>query len=450
MNLVIVPIVLFFLFAVFSFYFKPGLAAFCILLATVANASFIEPPSIKIGLNMYLYDIVFIPLLLSALLRIVLKQEWRYVSPLWLGYGCIVLFEIIAGLKLYGTAAGVDGRNFFFYWCGALYFMTFACSAAMLQGVSRYWVAVCSLLLAIVYFRFVAEALSLPIAETWTAADPTGVRFRVINSSQAYLLGCVVIMLFQRYIMPESNRPSRILTVLFLVAVITLQHRSVWAVTVFGIAALFVYPGVKIHNILGKMIVLGLVGMILLTPLLMAGYADNFIESIGTSADRATHLNTGTFGSRRKAWEHIMDYWKTLGFMDQFLGEPFGGGYAGSKTSPHNMFFQSLLRTGIAGTVCLVAFYLAILLRLYWQGLLENSPKFYPALFFMLITAQTAYYIPYGAQPEHGILLGIAASLTKRRIAAEKPATVRQNAQYFLNTPDSENFRPIKSRGFDS
>jgi hypothetical protein len=90
------------------------------------------------------------------------------------------------------------------------------------------------------------------------------------------------------------------------------------------------------------------------------------------------------------------------------------------------------------------------LLRLYWQGLLENSPKFYPALFFMLITAQTAYYIPYGAQPEHGILLGIAASLTKRRIAAEKPATVRQNAQYFLNTPDSENFRPIKSRGFDS
>jgi hypothetical protein len=42
----------------------------------------------------------------------------------------------------------------------------------------------------------------------------------------------------------------------------------------------------------------------------------------------------------------------------------------------------------------------------------------------MLIIAQIAYYIPYGAQAEHGIILGIAASLARRKLSANQTEDV--------------------------
>jgi len=64
----------------------------------------------------------------------------------------------------------------------------------------------------------------------------------------------------------------------------------------------------------------------------------------------------------------------------------------------------------------------------------------------MLIISQILYYIPYGTHPELGIILGIAASLANRRIVTKNNAQIEtlQNCQYFLNTPQSKNFKLIK------
>jgi O-antigen ligase len=209
-----------------------------------------------------------------------------------------------------------------------------------------------------------------------------------------------------------------------MVAVIALQHRSVWAATVFGISTLLLLPGIQKHKVVAKLAVIGMVGMVLLVPIVLAGYADNFIDSIVGSAERATNLHKGTFGSRMKGWERILIYWGKLNFMDQLLGEPFGGGYAGSKTSPHNMFYQTLLRTGVFGTSILGLFYINILVKIYFNLVTDRNNRFYPTLFFMLIIAQIAYYIPYGAQAEHGIILGIAASLARRKLSANQTEDV--------------------------
>jgi len=437
MEFLLIPIVILFVLAVFLFTINPYAAAISILLVSVVNAWFIEPPSVLIGIHIYLYDLVFVPLFLSALFRAIVKGEWRYISVLWAIYGLIIFYGLAPGLKLYGTYAGVDFRAFFCYWTGTLYFMTFSYSKEMLDKVYKHWLIICSLLLLIVYFRFVADFLHMPIAQTWIAADATGVRFRVTDSGQAYLLSAALIMLFQRHVTTGVAQPSRILTVAFLVAVIVLQHRSVWVATMSAIATMFLLPGIKTHKIIGKLAIIGVVGMVLLVPLVLYGYADHFIESITGSAERATHLETGTFGSRLKYWERIMIYWHKLSFFDQLFGEPWGSGYAGSPRSPHNMFFYSLLRAGSFGTFIYLLLYLALLKNLFFKILINKKDRLYYSLFFMLIVAQIVFYIPYSPLPQHGIILGIAASLATRPIASNN-GVAKQNSQYFLKTPLSE------------
>jgi hypothetical protein len=426
MEFLLLPIAILFVYAVFAYAIRPYAAVISILVVSVVNAWFIEDPSVIIGIHLYLYDLVFVPLFLSALFRILFKGEWRNVSALWLIFGFIIFYQFIAGLKLYGTYAGVDFRNFYCYWTGALYFMTFSFSKEMPDKICKHWLLICTLLLLLVYFRLVADVLHLPISATWRDADPTGVRFRVINSGQTYLLSAGVIMLFHRYVMPEAVQPSRILTVGFVIAVIVLQHRSVWAATIVGIASMFLLPGIKTHKIIGKLAIISVVGLILMMPLVYYGYADNFIESITGSAERATHLEKGTFGSRVKYWERIMIYWNKLGFLEQLLGEPWGSGYAGGVRTPHNMFFNSLLRAGSFGTFIYGLFYLVLLIKLFFNLLINKSDRLYPTLFFMLIVAQITYYIPYTPQPQHGIILGIAASLAKRGMSSgNRSATQR-------------------------
>jgi len=451
MEFLALPILIFFLYAVYSFSLKPHLAVACILIISVINTWFIEQFSMKMGLNIYLYDLALVPIFFSALIRLLLKREWPYASPLWIGYGLIIFFSLFSGLKQFGTTAGVDFRSIFYYWSGTLYFMSFAYTKEMITKIVKYWLLICSVLLLIVYFRFVAEALHFPISATWKVADSTGVRFRVVNSGQAYLLGMTVVMLFHRYVLPDmAIKPSRLLTVLFIFAVIALQHRSVWGATLFGIASLFLLPGVKKHKLVGKFIVIGSVGFLLLLPLLSMGYLDHFIDSIVGSAEKATNLNTGTFGARRKAWEQILAYWVRHDFLHQLLGDPFGGGYAGIANSPHNFFLQSLLRTGMLGNFFLCLFYLGILLKLYFNLLKNSESCFYPTLFFMLIVAQMAFYIPYAPLAEHGILLGIAGSLAKRKLSVAGATTESENTRYFLNTPDSKNFNLAKTPSINS
>ncbi|WP_446809602.1 hypothetical protein ACH50O_20490 [Methylomonas sp. 2BW1-5-20] len=437
MEFLLLPIFIFFLYAVFSFVKNPHLAVIIILLVSVINTWFIEPPSAMLGIHVYLYDLVFVPLFLSALFRIIFLGEWRFISILWALYGLIIFYGLFAGLKIYGTYAGVDFRNFFCYWVGTLYFMSFAYSKEMLDRFYRHWVLICSLLLLIVYFRFVADFLHLPISATWKAADSTGVRFRVTDSGQAYLLSAVVIMFFLRFVIPTIEPPSRVLTVAFLLAVIVLQHRSVWGATILAIATMFLLPGIKMHKIIGKLAALGVIGMILMIPLVFYGYADSFIDSITGSAERATNLGAGTFGSRVQYWERIIIYWNKLAFWEQFLGEPFGSGYAGNVTAPHNMFFHSLLRAGAFGTFIYLLFYSILLVKLFLYILMNKNDRLYPSQFFMLIVAQIAFYIPYSPQPQHGILLGIAASLVIRGIA-EGGGNKERNAKYFLNATSNK------------
>lgn len=436
MEFLALPIFILCAYAIYSFSTKPIGAVICILLASVIDAWFVVLPTVKIGLNIYIHDGLFILMFISSMIRILFLGQFRYISPLWAVYGILLFYELFVGLKLSGTAAGVDFRSLFYYWTGTLYFMSFSYTNEFLDKVRKYWLLICSILLFIVYFRFVAELLHLPMAVTWISADSGDIRFRVISSGQAYLLCISIIMLFIHYLMPGEIKPSKIAVALFIIAIIALQHRSVWAATLFGILSATLLPSIKSSKLFTNIFIIGILGFILLSPILYFGFADKILSMIGKSAERATNLTEGTFGARVKGWEHIMSYWLQSPFLNQLFGEPFGDNYAGMKSFPHNFTFQNLMRVGALGTFIFYCIYLLILGKLYLNIRNNAEDKFYSALFFMLIISQMTYYIPYGTGPEHGIILGIAASLTKRKFVTDNNLNTQttQNNSYFLNT----------------
>lgn len=432
MEILILPVFLLSLFGLYSFTIKPDYAVFTLISVSVMNAWFIVPPSIEFGLHLVVLDGVFIILFISALFRIFFFQQIMFTSILWVVFGLILFYSFIFGVKLNGTAAGVDFRGYFFYWAGTLYFMTFSYSKDLLEKIQKYWYMLCLVLLAIVYFRFVAEFLHLPIMETWIKDDPTGVRFRVIKSEYAYLLSVTIVALFLRYLVPNTFKPAKVITILFIIAVLVLQHRSVWAATIISIISVTLIPGIKTTRLFSNLIVIGGLGLILLLPLLYSGQGEIFIESINESADNATHLTTGTFGSRLQGWNQFIDFWPKLPFSSQLLGEPMGSRVAGIRSALHNFYLQILSRVGLIGILSILFFYFKTMFKLYLNAISSSENRIYYALFFMLLLGQLTFYIPYSCQAEHGIILGIAYSLAKRKIEYKTSNQITQNNPYLL------------------
>lgn len=414
MAFLLIPIIIFIVIATWQFIEKPHLAVGSILLASVISALFYDKP-IELGVSIFAHDIVFVPLFFSVIYRLFFKGEISSASILWIFYGALLFHSVFSGILQVGTVAANDFRSCFFYWTGALYFMSFQYNEATIEKLIKYWLFTSLVLLALVYFRFVADFANLSIAEDWRKADPTGVRFRVVFAAPTYLLGVSVIMLFHKYLIPHLSKPPKILTVLFIIAVIVLQHRSVWMATLIAIFSSLLIPNIKKTKVISNLMIIGFIGFILLIPLVYLGYADKFITTISESAVNATQLTTGTFGARLKGWNFILNYWDRMSFMNKSLGEPFGTLYAKGRNVPHNFYLQALLRVGILGVMILFSVYLLTIVKLFFILLKKKDSNIYSSLFLMLLIGQQTFYIPYGQQAEHGILLGIAISLAKRK-----------------------------------
>lgn len=393
---------------------KPFFGVVFILAASLINAYLIYPPSITIGLEIYLFDLAFLCVFLIALIRLFFMRRFHKTSVIWYFVGVLLCFSFILGLKQFGASAGVDFRNLFYYWSGTLYFLSFSYSEKDIEKILSLWIFFSTLLLGIVYFRFIAEFLGLGISSAWINSDVTGVPFRVINSAHTYILGVVIIIIFHRFTVLQNTESFRILIVLFIIATIVLQHRSVWAATISGIISFLFLPKIKIGKMIKNLLIITAVGIVLLIPVINSGISSVFIATISESAVKAQDLSQGTFGSRVDGWLSIIAYWSQQEITTQLIGEPFGSGYAGGRVSPHNFVLHNLLRVGALGVLLYIVFYSRVIVKLFYrQKYLEKNV--YGSLFFALIIFQVVYYIPYSMLPQHGIILGIAWSLAARK-----------------------------------
>jgi O-antigen ligase len=112
------------------------------------------------------------------------------------------------------------------------------------------------------------------------------------------------------------------------------------------------------------------------------------------------------------------------------LGQPFGSGYYrkiaefgasySAEYTPHNFYVQTLLRTGVVGSILFLSLMLATGMGSYralagMKG--DRGPEFGVRLFLLVsLLMQAVFFMAYGARLEQGLLFGLAMTAATAKV----------------------------------
>jgi hypothetical protein len=334
-----------------------------------------------------------------------------------------MLISFALGMAKFGTSAGVDFRNDFYFWAGTAYFVSFPMTREHLSGFVRAWLFTSLVVLVVVYYRWTADALDLDwIEPLWHyAMDSQGSGLRVVNAAQALFLGQALILIVYAMASGSGLRQWRFLVLFLAVTILVLQHRSVWIAAFVPVLLSFLLLKKGKDRLFTNLAVVTLAAAAVLAPILVGGGGQGVTSAITVSAEAATNLSAGTTGDRIWGWKELLGQWAHAGPLVNAVGSPYGSGFERYSVTgklityaPHNYYVQILLRTGLTGLVALLA--------IYWYGLRWlrrdegfSHPDVPAAAFIGLLAAQLLFFIPYPADYVQCIVLGIALSLVRDR-----------------------------------
>lgn len=409
-----------------------------IVLATFfMEVVYVEYPGFWVGMYIYPTDLVFAFLALAALSRLFFAGDFPGRSLPWLLFGAVLAASFALGLAQFGKAAGTDFRNYFYVWICALYFMSFPVDPARTESVIRVWLVFAGLLLGLACFRGIAEFSGMSIAATWRDSSEAA-EFRVLPSGAALYLVDTLLILTYALTARAAKRWVWIAVPVLLVAILVLQHRSVWVAAAAGIAAMYVvFPG-RVRLKLARPIVAAVAVVVVVSVSLTAyGRLDTLTYKVRESATTAADLARGTGGGRLYGWHQLLLQLEPVQYV---IGKPFGSGYERYEFpnvrwkaiwDPHNFYLQTLLRGGAIGLALLLMTYVVTLRRLLRQkdesGRLELPPGLVVVMLITQMFFILAYRMPYEQAVWLGLAVGMAASL--RRLPATGGASLPGTAE---------------------
>lgn len=397
--------------------------AVLVLVMAVAQAWFVELPGIELGVMLYLTDAVALLLAIAASLRITAKRSLR-VPPSGLIFTAMLMLSFLIGLVEFGKTAGVDFRVIFAFIAGVFYFASFDFNPELVIRLTRVWVVVACMLMLIAWFVWTADAAGLTMARKWIDADPTGVKFRVLNAGITYVIGVGVVVLLHLFMNGKMETMWWPVLLALGGTVLALQHRSVWAATLVSamLVVLLAQRGrARVFLFAGAVVVLS-AAMVPFISHRLSGVS----ESVSLQAERAMDMTRGTSGGRVRAWEQLLNDWQKLELGQQLIGKPFGSSYARLTNTPHNCYLQVMYRTGYIGLLAMFFMYGSTLIRLLGRrGSMAEEAAGIKTLLLALVVGQLVYFVPYAFTPEHGILMGMAIGYVGRK-PLEQSATMSQ------------------------
>ena len=214
---------------------NPSSALWLIGFWLLSDVVFPGLPLFRLGLLIYLPDLVCVQLGFVTLTRIFfakdcLQQHWSYrifVGTVFLSFGL--------GAISFGSSAGAAFRPEFYSLVVASYFMSFPTDENHVVRVVSSLTWICVALILLVVFRWLI--VSVPITDLL----PPGGSFdpmreasilRVVGAETTLLLGQVFIVALFYPLISKSSIGSWLLILPLAVIVIGLQHRSVWLAVV--------------------------------------------------------------------------------------------------------------------------------------------------------------------------------------------------------------------------
>lgn len=401
---------------------SPFVGLAIIFTAAIINIWNVVLPYIDLGLKVYLYDFVFIAIFFAGLARHLVSKNVPKISVIFSLFSLIFFAKFFNGIAPYGTASGVEFRQYFYVLSSGLYFSAFSYSEENLLKLLKVYIFFAVIVLCIVYYRFVAEYMGLSVAAKWIKADGGDIRFRVIASYDALILSVATITIMVIALTNNAFELYKKLFVFFILAIIALQHRSVWMATFIPVFLIPFMPGIEVSKAFTRQITT--VGFVFLCGLIIYeyGFFQKITEMVHLSATRATNLHEGTFYARTQSWEYLLSMWGRFDAVTQFFGTTFGSGYGGLSAYPHNFTLQLLFRGGVFAVVVFYLLYGSLIAGLFRKSISQRGISIYYSLFILLLISQLVYYIPYGVSPFDGIVLGMAISLAKKDLVGQETA----------------------------
>lgn len=383
-----------------------------------AEAMFMSPGGIQLGITIYYTDIVLSFIAVIAILRWLTRAEAPPQQAGWLLYLVAFVLSLGIGIATNGTSAGVQSRTYFYSMAAGAYALSFPVGPRQVRQLVDALVMVALLFVCLCVYRWIVYYL--PIRELMPEEGTYNVdgAIRVIRSFEAILVAQVLVLgLFFAPLSPWT-RVARWLTPVLLSIVVVLQHRSVWlasAVGVLGALSVGKAGGGKFRQLLL------LIGMAIVIALPVA-LSDKFsgVESdIAGSAEKAVS-GQGTAGERLESWQEILKQWAAGGPRSLVLGQSFGSDTSRTvhteqgvakriSYAAHNHYVQTLSNLGLLGLVGFVMISFFAVKGLVRLSASDGSPAA-PAL-LVIVGMQLVYYIPYGTDYLQQLILGTAISL---------------------------------------
>lgn len=372
---------------------------------------FIQAPQIPLGLQISTTDITCILLVMSILVRFIVRKlplSNRHYW-IWILLGLAFAFSGGRGLLAFGSAAGTDLRPNFHFWAMGLYFASFTYTSDELVRLWRVFQHMAMGVIAIAMFRWIGNMLGIVSDRVFLVAGAS-TEFRAVGSSGALVLAVCTVCFLYDY--ARNHKPwSGVLSVLTLSMVIVLQHRSVWLSLLFMLIVLISFEWKKFQQHFFTIVVAIFIGIGGLAMAMSLGHLSELTEALTNSVAAATQTNRGTHIDRIEGWIALLDDWTRYSVLDIFTGRPYGAGYSRVVLghlvdySPHNFYVQLLLRIGLVGIALFLLFQFVLMISFFDK---KASTEVREARFVLsaVMTGLLVYYISYQADFIAGAIYG--------------------------------------------
>jgi hypothetical protein len=387
---------------------RADVAAGLVLVSVVVQAVYVDSvPSLTLPgqTRVYVTDLVSALVLAAAVARLLRLRRFDRFHR-WLVLLAILLFvSLIRGVAAFGPQPSfADFRQYLFFAGVAIYFATFPPSDRLYNRIGRIWLAMTIPMMVLVCLRWLANFAGIDLgvpAEKW-GADAA---IRVIDGPYTFFLACAFVLTIPAWLRGERAGWIRWMSVLLLLFVLVLNRRTVWLALVIGVAVV----GLRDRR-------LGRRAIILVTPGAVAtAIAFVYLGGLQEGTEPVIKSGPGNLDWRIQGWSELVGAW-SHNVTDWAVGQPFGSGYAreiqGTTTSshPHNFYIETMIRTGLAGLIALVAL-TAGLLRALWRTPTRDAGLLGPSVIPALLAMQIVWFLTWVPGSEQGIVTGVAAAL---------------------------------------
>jgi hypothetical protein len=373
-------------------------------------------PSLSLSgdIRVELHDVVFALLLGAAILRLLRVRRFTPLQRCVVLLGITLLWSVVRGVMAFGIEHSVaEFRLYLAFATGALYFATFPSSTRLNDRIGKIWVAMSIPMMILVCLRWMDNlaGIELGVPAEQFGADAA---IRVINGPYTFFLAHAAIITIPYWRM-RDRRAQRLawLGALLMLFVLLLNRRTVWLALLVGIAVLLLR-----NRRLGRRAVLIVAAAAAITGGILFFAAPETGRGSAPLAQSAT--STGTLEWRIEGWSALVASWSENP-TDWFVGQPFGSGFARrvgelrEQSEPHNFYVTTLLRTGVAGMLALVAL-TGGLLRTLWRNQGQGGGLLAPEVFPALLAMQLVWFVTWAPGMEQGIITGLAVALAATRV----------------------------------